>query len=232
MQNAPASEGVKKPNHDQDHREDQRPDRIAQVHQEFGQGDAGQLLVGNVKLVALAGDGNGRHQKDHHEDAGDDAGGKQAPDRHLADKTVDNQPERGRDGGGNHGGQAVDGDNVSLVVPAFLHLGAEQAGFHRGVSGGGTGDAAHHRAHDDRDLRDTAPHTAGQGGSELQDALGDARFVHQRARENKERDRKERIGLGLGNDTLYHDAERQVGCRGEKGHPGEPDDKCHRHTDD
>jgi hypothetical protein len=66
----------------------------------------------------------------------------------------------------------------------------------------------------------------------LQDALGDARFVHQRARENKERDRKERIGLGLGNDTLYHDAERQVGCRGEKGHPGEPDDKCHRHTDD
>ena len=179
----------------------------------------------------LAGDNSRDHEEDHHQYAGDDTGNEQAAYRDFADKAVNYQAEGGRDGRCDHCGKAVDSDDIALGVAAARHFGGEEPRLHSGVSRGGAGNAAHHRTHNDGYLSGAAPHAAGDDLSKGKDPCSDARLVHQAAGKDEERDGEERIGLGLRNNTLHDDAERQVRrCREEK-HTGDTDNEGDRHSE-
>ena len=179
----------------------------------------------------LAGDNSRDHKEDHHQYAGDDTGNEQAAYRNFADKAVNYQSEGGWDGCGDHCGKAVDSDNVALGVASARHFRGKKSRLHSCVRGGRARNSAHHRTHNDGYLSGTAPHTAGNYLCKRKNSCGNARLVHQTAGKNEERNGEERIGLGLRNNTLHNNAERQVRRCREENHTGDTDNEGDRHSE-
>ena len=112
-------------------------------------------------------------------------------------------------------------------LPALGHHGgAQDTGFHGGVGHGGAGDAAHEGGEHDGDLRQAARHPADGNQRHLEQAGGDAAFIHQVAGEYEERHGQQREALAHRGDLLHADGhghalggeeEDEAGNAGRKG---------------
>ena len=209
-------------------REDQRPFGAPQRLRHLRPGRP--LLADDAVALLLGEEPDGRHQRDHHDEAGDDAGEKQPADRDVSDEAVEDEAEARRD---RRGDQRADGDGrggEALRIAACDHAGAEDARFHRRVGDGRAGHAAHEGREQDADLREAARHPGDQRVGTVDQPLGDAGLVHHMAGEDEERHGEERKALRGRGDLLDADRDRDEMAREEEGEARNADGEGDRHA--
>ena len=182
------------------------------------------------RIAALLGDAvNREHEQHRHQHARDDAGQEQAADGNLAGYAEEDQAQGRRNGRGDQAAHCQNAGGEALGIAALFHIRAENAALHRGVSRRGAGNAAHHAGEQHGDLRKTAAHMAGRLRAELDEAGGDARFVHQVAGQDKERNGQQREGLRGADHLLHQNLERNL-LSDHVGKRGGAHRQCDRHA--
>ena len=167
-----------------DHRHHQRGQAVLEGHHDAEQARALPAL-GQIQAPAQAGD-DGHAEQAHHQPR-QDAGGKQAGDRHAHHRAVDHHQvgrrnRRADDRAGHHHGAGK-----GLLVAVLFHRRHHRAAEGRRFRDGGAGDAREQHRGDHARVGHAAAQVADQRVGELGQAVGDARLVHQLAGEDEQR---------------------------------------------
>lgn len=81
----------------QDDRENQRPDGFLESAQQLLSGQLGRIRIRRVVFLTPCGQIDREHQREHHQNARNDARRKQTTNGNLADKSINNQTQRGQE---------------------------------------------------------------------------------------------------------------------------------------
>ncbi len=176
----------------QDHRQEQGRERVADGRQELGARD--RLL--DRKIAPLRDEMDQHHQHRPHEQAGQHAGDEQVADRGVGDHGVQHHRDRGRDDRPDRGrGRGHRTREARCVACIAQHQVDHQLA---GAGGIGQGAAAHAREDDaehDVDLGEAAAQPADQQRGEAQQALADSTRVHDLGGEDEHRHREQHEAL-------------------------------------
>ena len=147
-----------------------------------------------------------QHQRDRHQQAGNDAGEEQAADRDVGRDAVDHHRQRRRDDRADRGGCRRDRGRGFGVVALVAHrLDLERADAAR-VGDRRAGHAGEDHAAEDVGVAQPAAQPADAGGGKGEDPLGDAGGVHDVAHQDEQRRGEQRKRIGRLRDLLRDDA--------------------------
>ena len=201
-----------------DDRHQEREDRVFAGQQDLL---AGELLTGAVAAHPRT-DVDIDHQGDSDEEAGNDAGQEQLPDRRSRGHRVDDHDDARRDDRTKQGGRARQCRGEFPRIAAPLHLRDHDAADRGDLRKRRAGIERQQRVGDDGGMAQTAVHMPNQRIGEVDEALGDAAAVHQFARQDEEGDGHQREGVHPVDHAAGNDDPRR----------GIADDECAEHRRD
>lgn len=172
-----------------DDRAQQRPFRIPERPQQRTEADEIRL---DAVVLLFADEIRDDHQRDAHHDAGQEAGLEHIADRRSGRDGIHDKGNAGRDDDADRSGGRDERGGEALVISVPLHLRDHKAADGRGRRDARAGDRAEEHARGRADQRKAARQEAEDRVRGVQQPLRDAARGHQRARQDKERDRHQR----------------------------------------
>lgn len=195
-----------------------------------------ELAAIALPAVLLTGGPVVEHQRQTHQQAGDDTGLEHIADGGAGGYAVDDEWDGRRDDDADGTGCRRQRRGVALVVALLLHLGDHEGadGGHGGGAGAGDGGIEH--GGKGGDGAQTAGEEADDVISQIQQALGDTAVAHEVAGQHEEGDGHQGEAVDAGEGVLRHHNGVDIGGKhqtqhGGKAH-GDADGKADRSEDD
>ncbi|MPN19843.1 hypothetical protein SDC9_167216 [bioreactor metagenome] len=170
------------------------------------------------------------HERDTHENPGDEARRKKPSHRDIHRNTVDDHDNARRNDGADHRRRRGDRGAEVDVVAALFHGGDHDGAYGRRVSHRGAADAGKNHGRQDIGVGKAAPDMPHKAVGEGDDPGGGASPVHEIPRENEKGNRHERERIDSSKHPLRHELHRHTHGENHR-HAGHAEDQGKGYAD-